>query len=94
MPVPAAELIGVPQPRVLNEQLRFHAQLLAPWTTCAEQCRRSLHVISVIVAVLSLLYFITVLEDELQWSVFVLAITQFPVNISCAFYATRMWIYA
>eukprot|EP00903_Cladosiphon_okamuranus_P014086 g13093.t1 len=78
----------------LNRQLRFHAQLLAPWTTCAEQCRRGLHVTSVIVAMLSMIYFAMVLKDELQWSVYVLAVTQFPVNISCSFYATRMWIYA
>eukprot|EP00752_Nemacystus_decipiens_P004321 g3946.t1 len=78
----------------LHRQIRFNAQLLAPWTTYAERCRRSLHIVSVIVAVLSLFYFIMVLDDELKWSVYVLTITQFPVNISCAFYVTRMWIYA
>ncbi len=59
-----------------------------------EQCRRQLHVAAVVVAVLSLLYFATVVGGELPASVYVLAIAQFPVNISCSFLITRMWIYA
>lgn len=67
---------------------------MTPWAAYPEQCRRNLHIASVVVAVLSLFYFVMILEDELQWAIYMLAIAQFPVNISCSFYATRMWIYA
>lgn len=76
------------------EQVRFNATQLAGWTSCVEQCRRHLHVAAIIVGILSLLYFATVVGNEIHGSVYIFTVAQFPVNISCSFLVTRMWIYA
>lgn len=78
------------------EQVKYHAHFLAASTSPAEACRKQLHVVVIIHAVLSLCFFSAVLAlmDRQLWLavIFMSGLTQFTANIG-GMLTLQMWIY-
>lgn len=79
----------------LYEQLNSHARQASMATSPIEHCRRHLHIVVIIHAVISFIYFCLVLaleDDQLKWSVFVMGISQ-ATAFSGGIITVRMWMY-
>lgn len=74
-------------------KVRFHRQQPIASASLAEKCRRELHISTINVDMLSILYFAMVLGDQIPASIIVFNVLQIPVCISAAVLTSRMWIY-
>lgn len=73
--------------------MKFHKQHMAGSCSAVEVCRRQLHICTLIAAAISIIYFILVLGDGLQWCAAVGALMAAPAYIGSSILAARMWVY-